>query len=188
MYIDLSLPLTPELLASLPAHTPRALAGHLGTHFDIEDQEFPLEYTERAGVVFDVRAVAGRDIGIGDVDLSRVEAGMFVAFCTGFLEEAGYGTERYRKAHPQLSDALLDALLARGVSIIGVDCAGVRRGKEHGPADRRCAARGTFIVENLCGLAALLSTTGRLTIHTYPLRLTGLTGLPCRVVARVRTF
>lgn len=185
MLIDLTLPLTPELTAVVRQNERTALDGHLGTHFDVMDREFPLEYTERAGIVFDVRAVAGRDVACEDIDLSRVETGMFVAFCTGFLEEAGYGSERYRREHPQLSDALLDALIARGVSIIGIDCAGVRRGREHGLADRRCAERGTFIVENLCSLAALLDAEKPFTVCTYPMRCVGLTGLPCRVIARI---
>ena len=72
-----------------------------------------------------------------------------------------------------------------GVSIIGADLAGIRRGKEHIPADQRCADRGVFVIENLCGLDALLFVSGPITIHTYPARYTHMTGLPCRVVAEV---
>ena len=36
------------------------------------------------------------------------------------------------------------------VSIVGVDFAGVRRGKEHTPMDQYCADHGAFIIENLC--------------------------------------
>ena len=52
---------------------------------------------------------------------------------TGFIEEEGYGSRKYFTEHPQLSNALLEALLEKKVSIIGVDFAGVRRGKEHTP-------------------------------------------------------
>jgi hypothetical protein len=34
-----------------------ALTGHLGTHFDVMNREFPLEYTRRNGIVFDVSDV-----------------------------------------------------------------------------------------------------------------------------------
>lgn len=61
--------------------------GHLGTHFDVMDKEFPLEYTRRDGVVFDVSAIRERDISSADVDLSLVGKEMFVAFCTGFLRK-----------------------------------------------------------------------------------------------------
>ena len=32
----------------------KALTGHLGTHFDVMNREFPLEYIRRQAVVFDV--------------------------------------------------------------------------------------------------------------------------------------
>ncbi len=38
--------------------------GHIGTHFDAMDKEFPLEYTQRNGIVFDVSHVINRDIQI----------------------------------------------------------------------------------------------------------------------------
>ncbi len=50
---------------------------------------------------------------------------------------------------------LIDALLEKNVSIIGVDCAGVRNG------------------------------IGRCVINTYPMNYAEMTGLPCRVVAEV---
>ena len=117
----------------------KALVGHLGTHFDVMNKEFPLEYTKRSAVVFDVSDVGGRDIDITDVDLSMVKKDMFVAFYTGFIEKIGYGGKVYFTEHPQLSDELIDALLDKGVSIIGVDFAGVRRSKEHTPkGSQRC--------------------------------------------------
>lgn len=36
----------------------RALVGLLGTHFDVMNKEFPLEFTKRAGVVFDVSGLS----------------------------------------------------------------------------------------------------------------------------------
>lgn len=48
------------------------------------DKEFPLEYTYRKGIVFDVSAVRDRDIDIYDIDKAKVEEEQFVAFYTGY--------------------------------------------------------------------------------------------------------
>lgn len=185
MMIDITLPVTPEMLGTAWDNTAKSLVGHLGTHFDVMDKEFPLEYTERKAVVFDVSSVRGRDITVADIDLDLVGAEMFVAFYTGFIEETAYGTPQYFKEHPQLSGELIEALLNRGISIIGVDCAGIRRTPEHVPADQHCADRGVFVVENLWNLKELFSVSREFTAGTYPVRFSGVTGLPCRVVARI---
>ncbi len=183
MLVDITLKVTPKMVTDAQGTERKAFTGHLGTHFDVMDKVFPLEYTERKGIVFDVSSVRDRDISADDIDLEKVGADMFVAFCTGFIEEAGYGTEEYAHGHPQLSVGLIDALLDRGVSVIGIDAAGVRRGKEHTPTDQRCADRGVFIVENLCNLK---SVAGECVIRTFPMNFAGMSGLPCRVVAELK--
>ena len=185
MKVDVTLRITPKMTADAQGNEKKALVGHLGTHFDVMNKEFPLEYTERRGIVFDVSGVKDRDIDVDDVDLGRLEPEMFAAFYTGFIEEEGYGTKRYFTEHPQLSVALIEELLQRQVSIIGVDFAGVRRGREHTPMDQRCADRGAFVVENLCNLRKLVEAGGAFTAHTYPMSYEGMTGLPCRVVAEL---
>ena len=35
--------------------------GHLGTHFDVMNKEFPLSYTKRNGIVFDIFDVSSED-------------------------------------------------------------------------------------------------------------------------------
>ena len=185
MMIDITLKITPEMMGTAWENTPKSLVGHLGTHFDVMDKEFPLEYTGRRGIVFDVRRITGRDIEIADIDLSAVEADMFVAFCTGFMEKEEYGTPQYFKAHPQLSANLIDALLSKNISIIGIDCAGIRCAPEHVPTDQRCADKGIFVIENLCNLEAVLAVGSKFTVRTYPMRISGITGLPCRVVAEI---
>lgn len=183
MWIDLTTPLSAALIEAEQQTGKVPPAGHIGTHFDVMDRAFPLDYLRLDGVVFDVSAVSGRDIDVSDVALDKITCGMFVAFYTGFIERHGYGTPTYVKEHPQLSEALIDALLAKGTAIIGVDFAGIRRGKEHVPADARCAEKGCFVVEHLCALSHLLGQDGRFTAYTFPLRIEGLSGLPCRVVA-----
>lgn len=185
MLVDITLRVTPEMMGTALENTAKSLVGHLGTHFDVMDKEFPLAYTQRRGVVFDVSHIRGRDIELADIDFGIVEAEMFVAFCTGFMEEEDYGTPKYFKEHPQLSRQLIEALLDRRISIIGVDCAGIRRGGEHVPIDQYCSDHGVFVVENLSDLKSLLSAGGRFTARTYPMRFAAVTGLPCRVVAEI---
>lgn len=185
MIIDITLKITPKMAKDAQGNEKKALVGHLGTHFDIMDKEFPLEYTERKGIVFDVSKVKNKDIDIYDIDLNKIETGMFVAFYTGFIEKEGYGSENYFKNHPQLSNELIDALLDKRISIIGVDFAGVRKGREHPVIDQYCANKGVFIVENLCNLKSVLENNETFTANTYPMNYSQMTGLPCRVIAKI---
>ena len=185
MLIDITLPLTREMMGTAWSNTAKNLVGHLGTHFDVMDKEFPLAYTQRPGVVFDVSHVKGRDIVPADIDLNLVGADMFVAFYTGFIEKTEYGTPLYFKLHPQLSNELICALLDKHISIIGIDCAGIRRTPEHVPTDRRCAEQGVFVVENLWNLKEVLAISQHFTARTYPLNMTAVSGLPCRVIAEL---
>ena len=185
MLIDITLKITPQMMKAAPENGNPALTGHLGTHFDVMNKEFPLAYTQREGIVFDVSSVRGRDICSTDIDVGAIHKDMFAAFYTGFIEEVGYGNETYAKGHPQLSDELIEVLLEMGVSIIGLDFAGVRRGREHTPKDQYCADRGTFIIENLCNLKTLVDGGRHFKANTYPMNYAGLTGLPCRVIAEI---
>ena len=185
MLIDITLCVTPEMMGTAQKNTAKSLVGHMGTHFDVMDKEFPLEYTKRKAVVFDVSGIRERDIETADIDLNRVKEDMFVAFCTGYIDEVEYGTQKYFNEHPQLSVELIEALLDKKISIIGIDCAGIRRGKEHVPMDQHCADSGVFVVENLCNLQNILDAKAEVQVGTYPLSYVGMTGLPCRVVAEV---
>jgi len=184
MLLGITLKITPKMSSDAQNNQDRSLVGHLGTHFDVMDKEFPLEYTRRQGIAFDVSAVQEREITAEDIDLKQVEAGMFVAFYSGYIERMEYGTKAYFAGHPQLAHELIDALLGKGVSIIGMDCGGIRRGKEHVPADQCCADRNCFVIENLCNLK-LLAEHRWFVVHTYPMNFAGITGLPCRVIAEI---
>lgn len=185
MLLDITLKIAPEMMKQASENTNKSLVGHIGTHFDVMNKEFPLAYTRRKGVVFDVSSVKDRDIGVEDIAVEKVQQDMFVAFYTGYMEEVGYGNKTYFAQHPQLSYALIDTLLDRGVSIIAIDCAGIRQGKEHVPVDQHCADRQTFVIENLWGLQAVIDNGGSFTAHTYPMNYAGITGLPCRVIAEI---
>ena len=184
MLIDITLKITPKMAADAQGNEKITLSGHLGTHFDVMNKEFPLEYTKRKGVVFDVSKICDRDILPEDIDMSKVKKDMFVAFYTGHIHRSEYGTKEYFKTHPQLSYQLIDLLLDAGVSIIGVDCAGLRRGTQHTPADQYCADRGAFVVENLYNLATLCKEENVI-INTYPMHYADISGLPCRVIAEI---
>jgi len=184
MLIDITYKLTPKSAKQSNENTSPDLIGHLGTHFDVMECEFPLEYTKRRGIVFDLSDIVDRDIEVSDIDADRIKKGDFVAFCTEYIEKVSYGTQTYFKDHPQLSFELIELLVAKGVSVIAIDCAGIRRGREHLPTDRYCAQKGTFVVENLCNLKAL-TEQDEFIAHTYPMSYEGITGLPCRVIAEI---
>ena len=186
MLVDITFKITPEIAAKDPSTTQPALSGHLGTHFDVMDKEFPLEYTERDGIIFDVSGVKDRDIGVDDVNVDLVNPGTFVAFYSGYTDRVEYGSDGYFANSPQLSNELIECLLNKNISIIGLDFAGIRRGKEHIPKDQLCAEHGTFVVENLCNLGLLVEQGKDFSVNTYPMNFSGMTGLPCRVIAKIK--
>jgi kynurenine formamidase len=161
--------------------------GHLGTHLDTMNKEFPLHFVKREGIVFNVKGLINEEIDLKHIDLSLVKPDMFIAFYSGFPQFISYGSKGYFSNHPQLSDNLIDALLEKRISLIGIDFAGVRRGSEHTPKDQYCADRGVFIVENLCNLDKIVMNNKSTTclMNTYPVRFEGLSGLPCRVIAEI---
>jgi len=187
MLVDLSIPVTEFTIKDAIDYERITAFGHIGTHLDIMNMDFPLSYVKRNAIVFNVKGIFDRDIGIQDIDISLVNAEMFVVFYSGFIEEQAYGSKVYQTDHPQLSDALIDQLLQQKISLIGIDFAGVRRGAEHRPKDQLCADQGVFIVENLCNLAAVVTgqKVKHCIINTYPVNFIELSGLPCRVVAEI---
>ncbi len=52
--VDITLKITPKMVTDAQENQKKALVGHLGTHFDVMNQEFPIEFTKRDGIVFDV--------------------------------------------------------------------------------------------------------------------------------------
>lgn len=51
--------------------------------------------------------------------------------------------------------------------------------------DRPCADHGVFVVENLYNLGTVMAKGGMFKAHTYPMNYAEMTGLPCRVVAKI---
>lgn len=181
MLIDITLRVTPKMVKDINGTERKSFSGHIGTHFDVMDKVFPIEYTRRVGKVFDVTWVGERDIDICDIDTNEIESGMFVAFNTGWIEEFDYGTPEYAHGHPQLTHTLIDYLIEKKISLIGIDAPGIRRSHEHTPADQKCADNNIFVIENLTGLSQLCNK--KAIINTYPMNFRDMSGLPCRVVA-----
>ncbi len=187
MNIDITLRVSPKMVADAKGYEKMVFTGQIVTKFDVINKVFPLEYIERDGIVFDVSACGQGEIGVADIDLSLVHENMFVALYSSFIEEVGYGGQLYFTAHPYLSMELIDTLISKRVSIIGVDFAGIRRGVEHPKADQSCADHDVFVVENLCNLSSLLKGRPyeRFLAKTYPMNFSDMTGLPCRVIAEI---
>jgi kynurenine formamidase len=187
MLVDLSILVTKYVNSAAIVNQKIVAFGHLGTHFDVMDKEFPLAFVKRNGIIFNVKGIFDRDISIADIDLTLIEPDMFVAFFSNITEKIEYGSKEYFANHPQLSNELIDQLLKKRISIIGIDFAGIRRGFEHTLKDQYCADRDVFVVENLCNLHSIVNKEKykNCVINTYPIRFAGLSGLPCRVVAEV---
>ncbi len=185
--IDITVRVTPEMVANIQGTGTKPVVGHLGVHVDVMDKEFPLEFVEREGIVFDIRHSLDRDITQKDFNSDLVKAGMFVAFYSGWAETEGYSTPKYTHEHPQLAVELIEWLVSRGVSIIALDFAGIRRPAEHRYYDQYCADRGVFVIEHLCHLDKILQGRSYATFsaNTYPVHFEGVSGLPARVVAKI---
>jgi kynurenine formamidase len=162
-------------------------AGHVGTHFDVMDKEFSIEKSITKGRVFDISHLKTGEVKIKDLDLSPIQPNDFVMFYSGILKRYGYGSKAYFSTYIALADELVDELIARKVSFIGVDMAGAKKGQDHPKLDQYCADRGIFIIENLDNLDLLSEKTkdSPFTVYTFPVNLSGFSGLPCRIIAEV---
>ena len=76
MLIDITLKITPKMATDAQGIEKITLAGHLGTHFDVMNKEFPLEYTKRKGIIFDVSKQCDREIEVEDIAIEKVEKDM----------------------------------------------------------------------------------------------------------------
>lgn len=74
-------------------------------------------------------------------------------------------------------------MLQKHVSLLGLDCSGMRNGAEHNVMDQHCADHGVFVVENIINLDQVAGKHA--TFYTFPIRFACYSGLPSRVVAEV---
>lgn len=166
---------------------PLMISGHIGTHIDIYNKsEIPEEYLVREGIFIDCSKYHfDEEIGLECVEGKEINEGDFIIFFTNIQTISKYGEEIYIHQHHQLSQELIDFLLMKKVSFIGIDCAGIRRGEEHIIADKKCEENKTFVIENLSSekLKELGNSFKKFKVmsvwHKNPL----LTGLPVRLFA-----
>ncbi len=126
-------------------------SGHIGTHIDVYNKsEVPENYFESDGVIVDCRSYhINQEIGMDSIQNLKIEQGTFVIFRTDMMKKYPYGSEKYINNHYQLSMELIDYLSSKKINFIGVDFAGIRRGKEHFEADIKCENREVYVIENL---------------------------------------
>lgn len=81
----------------------------------------------------------------------------------------------------QLSGSLIQALLNKKIALIGLAFPKLRR-KEYSLLDQHCANQGVFVIENMVNLNLIENQSS--IIYTFPMKVKGWTGLPCRMVSR----
>jgi kynurenine formamidase len=113
-----------------------------------------------------------------DIDL----AGKAVLFAFGW--DQYWGTERYRE-YPYVSESLLEELIAADVAVVGVDTINVDDDRDRDrPAHTKLLGEEILIVENLCGLDALVGE--RFRFHAIPIPAVDAAAMPIRAYAELR--
>jgi kynurenine formamidase len=162
--------------------------GHFATHLDTHlNTTPPLDYMVRRGILFDVTTITTGDITTDVIDTDLINAGDFVIFKTDMIKRFEYGSVDYFSSQPELSNSLIDMLIEKKISFIGIDAGGLKKGETHVEADKRCESAGIYIIENMDNLDQLsLNTQGHdFKLTTLWIEFPGQTGLPCRVIAEV---
>ncbi len=183
MIIDLSTKVKEELVKPwLDMQENKHIAmGHVGTHLDsYKKTNIPLEYFRRNGVLIDVSHFCQeREVALSDISDIDIKPGDFVLFRTDRIKKV-YGTREYFHRHPELSHEVIEYLIKKEISFIGIDCPGIRQGEEHRPADMLCEDKNIYVIENLSNLDRI--NTKNFTVYTMWLEDKTATGLKCRVI------
>ncbi|MCT4508224.1 MAG: cyclase family protein [Tepidibacter sp.] len=126
-------------------------AGHIGTHIDVyKKSNIPLEYFKTKGVLINcTNYCIDSEVGMEVLKNKEITEGSFVIFKTSIQVNYSYGSDIYMNQHPELSWELINYLLDKNVNFIGIDCAGIRIGKEHIKADIKAEENSTYVIENL---------------------------------------
>lgn len=128
-----------------------AKQGHIGTHIDVyKKTDVPLEYFKTKAIIIDCSNYdLDKEIGIEITKNIDIQKNDFVIFRSNIQEQYEYGSDIYINNHHQLSFELIDYLISKEIAFIGVDFAGIRRGKEHVQADIKAEENKLYIIENL---------------------------------------
>ncbi|WP_297522924.1 cyclase family protein [uncultured Clostridium sp.] len=158
-------------------------AGHMGTHLDVYNHsQVPLEYFKSKCKIIDCEKYDfDKEIGIEVLEGKVIDKGDFIIFNTGIQKKYLYGSYFYIHNHHNLSYELIEYLLNKKVAFIGIDAAGVRRGKEHKGADILAEENNTFIIENL-DLEDLKNKNNEFIAYTMWIDNPFATGLSTRVI------
>lgn len=159
-------------------------AGHIGTHIDVyKKTKIPKKYMRTEGILIDcTKYDLDTEIDLEILKEIDIKKGDFVVFKTNIQKNNPYGSEIYINNHNQLSWKLIDFMISKEVSFVGIDCAGIRRGKEHFKADIKGEENKTFIIENL-DLSSLAYKNGdRFNVLTVWIDNPLATGLSTRVL------
>jgi kynurenine formamidase len=162
--------------------------GHLGTHLDVHlKTRVPLDYRVTRGVLFDVSQIDTDEVTADLIDVELINTHDFVIFKTDMIKRFEYGSKAYFSNQPELSDHLINILIQKQISFIGIDAGGIKKGEKHVEADKRCEASGVYVIENMSNLdqLSLYVRNHCFKVTTLWIELPGQTGLPCRVVAEV---
>ncbi|OGV27764.1 MAG: hypothetical protein A3F18_00850 [Legionellales bacterium RIFCSPHIGHO2_12_FULL_37_14] len=180
MLIDLTLKINPK-----NATTPLAALGHYGTHIDVmENVSLPIEKFITVGKLIDITLIRNRLIQVEDIEHQiPITKNDFVIFRSCWLYDHDYGTKDYFFNHPQLSDAVIDYLLEKKISFIGLDFPGAQLHEKHKDVDLKCASQQVYLIENLNHLE--LITQPSFKAYCFPMHFYGNSGIPIRVIVEI---
>jgi kynurenine formamidase len=179
MYIDLSLEINPSNV-----DTPIAKMGHFGTHIDVMNncKQIPIENFFCNAILIDITQLRDRLIEKKDLIHFDINKDDFVIFRSNWLKDFGYGNKEYNTNHPHFSDEAIDYLISKNIRYMGLDFPGAQRKEKHKIIDQKCADHQIFIIENLNNLHLL--TNNKFHAYCFPMSLSGMSGVPIRVVAK----
>ncbi|HEX5013229.1 MAG TPA: cyclase family protein [Candidatus Limnocylindrales bacterium] len=170
------------------------MAGNTGTYLDTPFHRYPdgfdladLDLETVAGLpLVLVNAKDRVEIGPDAFDGVAID-GRAVLIHTGWSRH--FGTPAYATGHPHLAPSSVDALVAGGARLVGIDSLNVDPTSDGTrPAHTGLLAAGIPIVEhltNLDALASALGDAGQATLYAVPPKIRGFGTMPVRAFAIV---
>ncbi len=170
------------------------LSSHSGTHLDapihfidqgLKIDKIPLKRLITDATLCKIRKEANEPITSKDIleferKNGKIEAGTSVIFATGWWRNLT--KKDYFAKNPGLSLDAAKYLSQRRVNLVGIDSPSIDLGVDSKfSAHHILLKKGVLILENLCNLEKIHSTSFKLIV--LPLKLKGATGSPVRAIA-----